>query len=399
MRKKRVLFVYPSMIIGGSTSNLLSLLNCLEPEKYEISLVLKRNEGPLMEAIPKHVHVLQEAITDRGIFYKIKFVFLLLVTGYGYKAYTANRRIKKRGLSKQILADFVAKYLSQKQKGTYDYAIGGLEGWADRYVAYRVDAMVKCGWIHSVIDKIGASPEMEYEWMHKVDYIVSVSHNCNEQLKQVLPDVQEKAVYLENIMDTNVVRQRAKLLENQDHNYQMLAQYKGFKIVTVCRLSMHVKGLDRAVQAAAKLKEEGLKFLWVIIGDGEDRHKLEQMIRENDVIDCFVLLGKKSNPYPYMMLCDIMCMPSRWEGMPIVVTESKMLGIPPVVTRYLSVDEQIQDEVEGYVAENNDTAIIEKLRKCINNPQALSVIRKYLLQHEYGNREYIHTVEETLLHE
>lgn len=399
MNRKRILFVYPSMIIGGSTSNLLSLLNCLNSDEYEISLVLKRNEGMLLDAIPNNVRVLPEAIKTRGAWYKLKFIVLLFLTGYGLKAYLANRRIHEPGMSKQILSDFVAKFLSKRQTDTYDYAVGGLEGWADRYVAFRVNAKVKCGWIHSVIDKIGADPELEYEWMRKVDHVISVSETCNNRLKQIMPEVKEKAVYLENIMDTAVVRQRAMMEDDNDTVFQELLKYRGFKIISVCRLTMHVKGLDRMVWAAERLKEEGYDFRWIIVGDGEDRHKLEQMICEHDVADRMILAGKRSNPYPFIKNCDVMCMPSRWEGMPIVVTESKMLGIPPIVTRYLSVDEQIKEGIEGYIVENTDTAIIDALRACMDHTDDMRRISKCLLEQEYGNRAYIQTVEEILFHE
>ena len=43
-----------------------------------------------------------------------------------------------------------------------------------------------------------------------------------------------------------------------------------------------------------------------------------------------------------MKLCDVMLLPSRYEGKPMVVTEGYMMGLVPLVTRYTSAGEQIQ---------------------------------------------------------
>ena len=59
--KKRILFIYPSMILGGSTTALLSLINNLDGDEYQIDLQLQKNAGPLFEEIPKHVNILPEA--------------------------------------------------------------------------------------------------------------------------------------------------------------------------------------------------------------------------------------------------------------------------------------------------------------------------------------------------
>ena len=63
---KKILFVYPSMILGGSTTSLLSLLNSMDPEKYAIDLQLQSNSGPLMHEIPSHVNLLPEAQKHAG---------------------------------------------------------------------------------------------------------------------------------------------------------------------------------------------------------------------------------------------------------------------------------------------------------------------------------------------
>ena len=192
-----------------------------------------------------------------------------------------------------------------------------------------------------------------------MDKIVFVTDPCREAFAEVLPQMAQKAVTIENILDGGIVRNRSLQIDEQDEAYRRFAASKAFKIITVCRLRIPVKGLDRIVAAAAQLKAQGYDFLWYLIGDGEDGENLRKMIAGADVADCVMPIGRRMNPYPFVAAADIMCMPSRYEGKPIAVTESMILGVPPVVTNYLAAHEQIEQGVEGIIAENSDDSIAE----------------------------------------
>ena len=43
--KKKVLFVYPELMLGGSTTSLISLLNSIDYNRYEVDLILYKNSG------------------------------------------------------------------------------------------------------------------------------------------------------------------------------------------------------------------------------------------------------------------------------------------------------------------------------------------------------------------
>ena len=141
---KKILFVYPSMILGGSTTALLSLLNNLPPDKYEIDLQLLKNEGPLFNEIPKHVNVLPEAeeySDPRGKFIKLsRFVF----SKYFFQSLYRGMFVSKTGIiSHDVAGDFKARKLCKKNTNNYDYAISFLEGWSNTYFAYNVTAEKK----------------------------------------------------------------------------------------------------------------------------------------------------------------------------------------------------------------------------------------------------------------
>lgn len=398
LSRKHILFIYPSMFIGGSTSSLLNLLNCLDPKKYQIDLQLFRNHGPLMGAIPESISLLPDMELYKGskgrCIRLIKFVF----SGYIFKAIIANLKTGKRGLSGEVLDDFQAKYLTRKSTQMYDYAIAYLEGWSNRHLAFNVNANKKYAWIHSTFSKTTSNPQAEVQWMRKVDKIVFVAEACEKTFRIETPAFSNKAITLFNIIDDRYIKKRSLDIDKLDDAYERYDKAGCFKIITMCRLAIKTKGLDRIVKCAKKLNESGKQFLWYIVGDGEDKATLLQLIRENQVEDCLVSIGARINPYPFLRISDIMCMPSRYEGMPMTVTESKILGVPPVVTAYLSAHEQIKDGVDGLIVENKEDSLFPVLLHIIENPKEIASLRSYLQKNNYGNRSYVLEIEKELFY-
>jgi glycosyltransferase involved in cell wall biosynthesis len=79
----------------------------------------------------------------------------------------------------------------------------------------------------------------------------------------------------------------------------------------------------------------------------------------------------------------------------MVITESMILGTPPLVTQYLAATEQIQDGVDGIIVENEDLSALPALLSCMENPKMLRTMKENLLRHDYGNSDYIHEITQT----
>lgn len=393
--KKKILVAYYSMMMGGSTTALLALLNNLDPAQYDVELQLQSNSGPLFDQIPSHVHLLPPANIYTGLIGKLIKGAKGVFSGALFKAQQVNRKLGKPGLSDQVLAQFHAKHLSRRNSKEYDVAIGFLEGWPVRYVAYNIKAKKKLGWLHSTFSKLAPVPELEKPWMKLMDNIVFVADDCRDAFRAEMPEFAEKAVTVHNIVDSTLLRSRAEQTDETDEAYVSFRNADCFKLVTVCRVNISVKGLDRTVECARQLKAMGKKFLWAIVGDGEDLAMLRELIEKADVADCVIPVGSRMNPLPFVKAADIFCMLSRYEGKPMVVTESMILGTPPLVTRYLSAGEQIKDGLEGIIVDNGEDTALSAIIKCMDAPESVQAMRNYLLQHEYGNREYIQTITQT----
>ena len=398
MSKIKILVAYYEMMMGGSTTSLLAFLNCIDKEKYQVDLQLYHNCGALLDQIPEGVRLLPEAATCHGMRGKIVKGAKGLLTGAIPRAYLVNRKRKKRGMSGQVMAEFQAKHLSRKHKEGYDVAIGYMEGWPVHYVAHSVKAAKKLCWLHSTFANLAPVPALERDWMKRVDNIVFVADNCRDDFREVMPDMGRKAVTILNITDSRLLTARAAEIDETDADFLRFRDADCFKIITVCRITISVKGLDRAVHCAKQLKESGRKFLWTIIGDGAELETLRRMISDADLTDCMVAIGSRMNPLPFMKEADVFCMLSRFEGKPMVVTESMIVGTPPFVTRYLSAAEQIEHGVEGVIVENGDDTMFEALARYADRPEAIRQMKAYLSAHNYDNRAYMREIEENYLY-
>jgi glycosyltransferase involved in cell wall biosynthesis len=128
-----------------------------------------------------------------------------------------------------------------------------------------------------------------------------------------------------------------------------------FTIGFVGRLDMYTKGLDLLIAAVKRMTNQSFVEVW-IIGDGEDRQKLDQLISRNGLGRTVKVLGPKYNEEKNALIkmMDAFVHPSRNEGLPSAVIEACNFGVPSVVSRATNVYNQIIKHNAGFGMENED---------------------------------------------
>ena len=116
---------------------------------------------------------------------------------------------------------------------------------------------------------------------------------------------------------------------------------------------------------------------------------------ENHVI----LLGKRSNPYPYIKACDIYVQPSRYEGKSVTVREAQMLCKPVVVTNYPTAKSQVKDGIDGVIVPMDNAGCAKGITDFIHNKPLQERIISYLKTHDYGNEPEANKIYNLLNHE
>ena len=331
----KVAFLMPNMELGGSEKSLISLLNALEGEPLQITLLLFRKEGALLSAVPPFVTV--EELPHGGTLDRVRAA----VSGALKRA--GLRRIfrgLKKGYHKFGNFSGGGKAMASASPA-FDVLVAYKDGAATWYAA-RIPAKKKIAFVHTDLKKAGYDPAAEEKAYRHFEKIYCVSEACRKGFLCLLPQFAGKTA----VMHTPVDPEHIRLLSRQGDSFA--DGFSGIRLLTIGRLSPE-KGLCKAVSVLAGLKEAGYPVRWYIIGGGEEALPLLKQAARERVQDDFVLLGEKENPYPYLLDCDIYVQPSDYESYCLALAEARAVCKPVVACDFSGAREQIRDGETGLV--------------------------------------------------
>lgn len=125
-------------------------------------------------------------------------------------------------------------------------------------------------------------------------------------------------------------------------------------LVAVGRLTQ-AKGYQDLIKAIKNLKIKYKNIALLILGEGEDRKKLDLNIKNLNLEKNIFLLGNKRNVADYLKVADIFVLSSLWEGMPTAVLEAMACGLPTVCCKAGGVVEIIEDKKDGFLIDSNNS--------------------------------------------
>ena len=386
--KKRILISMHYLELGGAEMSLIGLLQALDYSKYEVDLFIHRHQGELMQFIPKEVNLLPEISAYSCIECPITEAVSkgqFGVTWGRLRAKMRARRYLPQDASKpqyaifQYVAQEIEPYLPMmEQNGEYDLAISFLQ--PHNYVLSKVRAKKKACWIHTDYTKVEFDAEAELPVWAAYDHIISISPDVTKSFLQVFPSLKNKIVLIENILSSEFVRKRAG---EKDVSAEMPKKNGVVNVLSVGRFT-DAKNYDNVPDICRRIREKGVDVQWYIIGFGNDT-LIRQKIHEAGMEEFVVMLGKRTNPYPYMKACDIYAQPSRYEGKSVTVREAQMLCKPVVVTDYPTAKSQIRDGVDGVIVPMDNESCAQGMVDFIRNKTIQNQIVDYLKTHDYGN--------------
>ena len=370
--KKKILFMVSSMNIGGVEKSLLSLLAVIPKEKYEITILTLDKKGGFLEYIPNNVKLIEAEwfkyikplIMDspQNIIKRyIKNYEFLKIPSFIYSYFKSKKTNDRYIYYKHVLKSI------PECKEKYDAAIAyaGPTEIIDAYISRKVKAEKKIAWVHFDISKHKINKKLYNNLYERFDKIFAVSNECKKKLDEIIPAVRNKSEVLLNIVSEDLINEMSESNIDFDDNY------KGIKIITVGRLSKE-KGQDLAIKTLAKLKKDRYDVKWYCIGEGNSRQEFEQLIKEYNLENDFLLLGATSNPYPYIKNADIYVQTSRHEGYCLTLAEAKALNKPIVTTNFIGAYEQIKDNENGIIVNCNENDLADAIKKLIGKKEICS---------------------------
>jgi len=213
------------------------------------------------------------------------------------------------------------------------------------------------------------SPKRLANWLaHRVDALVAVSKYSAERFTRWSSRSMDQAFILPNCVDLDQFRP-------QDRDLRLVERY-GLQsrkvILTVGRLASteRYKGFDQVIEILPQITKRFPTIKYLIVGDGDDRSRLERKVETLGLSNCVVFSGyiPESEKVAHYNLADVYVMPSRAEGFGIVLVEALACGIPVIGSRVDGSRETLLDGRLGHLVDPNDTArLIETMTAVLEN--------------------------------
>lgn len=366
----RILFVINTLGQAGAETALLSLLQTLAREKgearYEISLYVLTGQGEMASRLPADVRLLnkkyreESVLTAKGRKYLKKTVLKAMFTRgtvvklFPYLVKNTCAMLGKKRLLPDKLLWRVLSDGGMVLPEEYDLAVSYLEGGAAYFVADHVKAAKKAAFIHVDYEKAGYTRALDKDCYLAFDKIFTVSDEVREAFLKAYPELPDKTEVFHNILNKGEIVRRAEEGEGFTDGFT------GMRLLSVGRLTAQ-KAFEVSVNAMKRLKDAGKNVRWYVLGEGDQRKRLQEQIDALGLTEDFILYGAVNNPYPFMKQADIYVHASRFEGKSIAIQEAQILGKPMVVSDCSGNREQVCHGRDGLMCGLTPESLAENI--------------------------------------
>ena len=338
---KNILFSAYSMDFGGIETALITLLNYLAP-KYNITLVLERKQGVFLEKVPDNVNIIT------------------------YEASNNKNKIIRK------ISNFIRQFkFKQKYKNKFDFsACFATYSYPCSFVA-RTASENSALWVHNNYMNFYNDDVKQYKYffnklnIDEYKKIIFVSDLDRKTFIAHFPNCSKKALTCNNLIDYETI------LEKSKEKVTDLKKSDKATFINIGRHDEKQKRLTRIIDATRRLNKEGYKFRVVLVGKGSATKQYQDFAKD---LKNIVFLGAKKNPYPYLKLSDCFLLSSKFEGYPVVLVESQILG-KPIVTTDISDAKKDIDGQYGIVVENSSDGVYQGMKQFLDEgfkPQEFS---------------------------
>lgn len=344
---RHILITIPCLLLGGTETQTLNLARALISGSYHVTVCCYYEYDGIMVNVFRDAGaevVLMKLNRSQGLFYLVQ------------KLNTMFQLIKPDIVHVQYMAPGFAPIVAAKLSGTgiifaTVHQPGRVYGLKAKFLLRSAAKL--CNAFFCV------SRSVEESWFGNSEVFNSVSKTRSKR----------KHYTLYNAID---VRQIEILIKKTDRDSlkESLGLDKGPVIGVVGRLREE-KGQDVLIQSMTKVVEFFPDACLLVIGDGPDREKLQQMAHDLGVQNHIIWAGQKEpeSVIPYYAIMDVVVVPSRFEGFGLAAAEAMAAGLPVVASDVDGLREVVENRATGYLVSPGDSAMLaEKIIELISNP-------------------------------
>lgn len=334
---KKILFVHYALVCGGIETALLDLCSLLNKEKYEVT-------------------VLEYAVFAKNVL-KPQFIEAGIRVISPYHALKPGKNIFQK-VCNVIRQGHIEYRLNQKREIVINEHFDLIVYFQNTPIRVKCPSSPKViTYVHGDISTNALYREDILKQRNKIstsDKIVCVSNLAKESLAKVT-GITDNTVAIFNPINSGKILSMSEMAVPE--------RFSRPYICAVGRLSPE-KRFDGLVRIHKHLLDRGLDHDLVIVGEGDERAKIEAIIQETGTANSVHLPGFKENPYPYMKHSLFMVCSSLTEGLPVISMESLLLG-RPIVSSFPSVGELFGDKECGIITDIDLDSLEEGIYKML----------------------------------
>lgn len=342
---KKIIFIIPHLGKGGAERFFSILLNNLDREKFDITLLLIYGlEGEYLQELNKDIRI--ETLNKS----KLRYCFFEL---WKYLRNINPDIVVSTIGSLNIIISCLIPFLSKKIK----------------FIAREsnIISLLPC----TKFEKFG------YKYMFNNFFkIIAQSEDMKKDLIKHTNVSEKKIIVINNAIDNKII--------NKFLNKNEVKKSKKIRLINIGRLTAQ-KGQDMLIEIFSKIIKKNKEIELLILGSGPKEGELKKKVKELELEKEIHFLGFQNNPYSYMKSSDIYVATSRYEGFPNILLEANYCGLPIISFECKGgINEIIENGINGYTIKCFDLLeFSEKLNYMIEDK---SIFDKEFLRNNIVNK-------------
>lgn len=367
----KIKFYVESFLVGGIEKVLLQYLKNIDSVNNEITLIIgyKQDElEKLKSDIPNNIkveYVLADdmycALKKKKAIGKLSKLEKLKMEGTSWlRKIKIRSRLKELISSDDVIVDFdmtLSSFMKEFKNRKVTFCHFSLKNY-HRGIERR-------------LKKLGNR-------LNDYDKVVVISDEMKKEAIEMFPFLENKLVRIYNSFNFDEIYRLA--------DEEIEKELEGKYILAIGRLDESTKDFTSLIKAYNIIKNEIDEKLY-IIGDGNDKEKLESLVKELKLEENVKLLGFRKNPYPYIKNTTLFVHSSRSEGLPTVIIEAMILKKMIIATDCPTGPKEILDDGKnGILIEiGNVNKMAENIKKVLINKE---IQKDYLINTEKKLKEF-----------
>ena len=327
---------FPPKYLAGTEVATYNIAKCLAKRGHEVHVITSLDEGTQREEIKEGFYLHRIKLHSRVPIASIMIYFMEVAS-----------------IIKRINPDII--HCQNLGMGWMAYVINFFK--KHPYVIYgRGDDVYADYWLKEFL--LGLT-------IKNADAVITLT----EDMKQEASKVYERDIY---VVPNGIYLDNYK----EKSSNTTLFNYDKKVLLYVGRLKP-IKGVRYLINAMAIVNQNCPNTKLLIVGDGDERNNLEQLVENYGLNDCITFVGRVSNEDvpKYLTNADIFVLPSLSEGFPNVILEAMASGLPVVATNIRGMSEIIAEETNGYLVESkNSEQLAVKIISLLNDAKLMKAM-------------------------